>query len=520
MDFPSTFRSKGIRVRFLVTLAANGLRFALSFFSGMFIARALGPSDFGDFNFLLTSFLSIGQLLDMGTSTAFYTFISRRKRASSFYAYYAGWMAVQFALALLLATLLLPEFLRQKIWLGHGREIVVLSLFAGFGMNQLWQAVSQAGESIRATVTVQAYNILISLVYILTILVAIRLDALSVSSLFVFIAVEFAFFAFLLARRLRGELVEGGGGPGFKEVFNEFKAYCYPLAGYSVVSFVYSFADNWLLQRFAGATEQGFYAIGYRFTFLSSIAVASMLQVLWKEVAEAVERHDLDGIRELSRKMSRAVYFLTAALSCFLVPFSREVIVWLVGPSYEGAALCMAIMLFFPVIQAVGQVSYTVLLASGHTVLYRNFGIIYMLISIPVTYFVIATPKGAYFGIPGLGLGATGLALKMVALGYIGTNVIVYLIARLYKWKFDFLYQLAVVALFVPAAFASKFVTVWFLEALLGEVSTPTLLSGSMLIYAGGTAAIIYLLPELTGLRREDMRALLDKIKAALRGEL
>lgn len=518
IDRLSVFKdSKSLRIRFLTTLIANLIRFVLSFLAGLFIARALGPADFGNFNFLLMSFASISQLLDMGTSNAFYTFISKRKRASAFYLYYISWIALQFIVALLLVTVLLPEVLRQKIWLGHEREIVLLSLLASFSMSQLWQVVSQAGESVRATVTVQTYNVVLSLVHVFAVLLMIRMAVLTVSNLFIFIAGEYIFFAVILSRRLKeGLIAEKAKYEGLKDVFKEFKSYCYPLVAYSWVSFVYMFTDNWLLQRFGGPEEQGFYSIGFRFTFLSSIATASMLQVFWKETAEALERHDHEGMRRLYFRVSRLLYFSSAVLSCFLIPFSRELLVWLLGPSYEGAWLALSIILLFPLIQAIGQIAHTVLLAGGHTVVYRNIGIAFMAISIPLTYLVLAPSRGAYLGIPGMGLASTGMALKIVVLNFIGTNIMVYIISRMNKWRFDFWYQLGGILILLPCAFGAKAVTGWLLSALLVTVSIPSLIFNSLLLYLLGVMVVIYIYPTLTGFRRDELGAMLDTLKAVL----
>ncbi|MBI4823527.1 MAG: lipopolysaccharide biosynthesis protein [Nitrospirae bacterium] len=509
--------SKSVRARFFTTLIANLIRFVLSFLSGLFIARALGPSGFGNFNFLLMSFASISTLLDMGTSNAFYTFISKRKRASAFYLYYISWTALQFIIAVLLATVLLPEVLRQKIWLGHETGLVLLSLLASFGMNQLWQSVSQAGESIRATIIVQTYNVVLSLVYVLAILLMIKINVLTVSNLFIFIGGLYIFFAVLLSRRLKeGLLAKAVGAESLGSVFKEFKAYCYPLIAYSWMNFAYMFADNWLLQRFGGAEEQGYYSIGYRFTFLSSIATASMLQVFWKETAEAVEKHDYEGIKRLYFRVSRILYFLSALLSCFLIPFSRELLVWLVGPSYEGAWIALSIILLFPLIQAIGQIAHTVLLAGGHTVIYRNIGVTFMAISIPLTYLILAPPQGAYLGIPGLGLASAGMALKIVVLNFIGTNIMVYIISRMNKWRFDFWYQLVAVAILLLCAFGAKTVTGWLLSSLFVTVSIPLLIFNSLLLYLLGVVAVIYLYPTLTGVRRDEFKTMLDNVRGVL----
>ena len=61
------------------TLVANATRSLLSFAAGLVVARALGASRYGDLTFLLASFVAIGSLADMGSSSAFYTFLKYSK---------------------------------------------------------------------------------------------------------------------------------------------------------------------------------------------------------------------------------------------------------------------------------------------------------------------------------------------------------------------------------------------------------------------------------------------------------
>src|SRR4051812_34704449 len=86
--------SASITSRFAVTFFSNAFRGGIAFLTGVFVARGLGPEEFGNFNFLLGTFLAIRQLMDVGTSTAFYTFMSQRPRGADFLKIYGAWMAL------------------------------------------------------------------------------------------------------------------------------------------------------------------------------------------------------------------------------------------------------------------------------------------------------------------------------------------------------------------------------------------------------------------------------------------
>lgn len=292
----------------------------LSFAAGLIVARALGPSDYGDFNFLLVSFAAISRLLDMGASSAFYTFISRRQRTKAFYLYYIGWIATQFVFAVLLIAVLIPETMRNRLWLGHDRSIILLAFTASFTMGQMWEMMTSVGESIRKTVAVQMRNLGLSIAYILFILMLIVLNQLTVKNLFILHGILYCGFSILLFTFVKNSLFTySEKSDSFKDVFMEFKEYCLPLLVTIWISFLYTFADRWMLQKFGGADQQGFYSVGEKFTAVCLIGAASILRVFWKETAEAFENRDLRKIKTLYLRTSR--FFFLPPASYLAWPF-------------------------------------------------------------------------------------------------------------------------------------------------------------------------------------------------------
>ncbi len=63
-----------VKKRFFISLLVNIFRGAISFTTGVLLARWLGPEEFGNMAFLLSSFLAFRQLLDMARSSAFFLF--------------------------------------------------------------------------------------------------------------------------------------------------------------------------------------------------------------------------------------------------------------------------------------------------------------------------------------------------------------------------------------------------------------------------------------------------------------
>lgn len=490
-------------IRFGTTLFANFLRAGLSFASGILIARGLGASGYGDLSFLLGSFAAFSQLLEMGTSSAFYTFISKRRRSRVFVAFYLAWIVLQFITTVLVVWLLLPDSLIERIWVGHERGIVLLAFGASFLMTQAWGMVSQLGEAVRKTVIVQAASAAQAVLHLALVAAAVYWEWLTVQAVMWVLVGEYILLALVFGPRLaQANLTdEAYAGDEPRTIAREFAVYCKPLIIYGWVGFLSAFADRWLLQQFGGAEQQGFFAVGQQFANVGLIATASILKVFWKEIAEAQERQDHQRSQRLFTSITHGLFFAAAWISCLLIPYSREILSWTVGPGYEFAWLCLAIMLLYPVHQALGQIQGTFFLARAETRSHARIGLMMMAIGIPATYFVL-TPGS--FG--GLGLGAVGLAVKMVALQIIGVNIQAYVIARSNGWAFDYWYQGLVLLLLVILGFASKWITAEVLNIVHPGISAvPGMLLGSA-VYAVLSLTLLYRMPSLAGLTQREVR--------------
>jgi O-antigen/teichoic acid export membrane protein len=492
--------SEKIAVRFGATLAANILRAGLSFASGVLIARGLGASGYGDLNFLLGSFAAISQLFEMGTSFAFYTFISQRRRGKAFVAIYLGWMVLQFAATVLVVGLVLPASMIEYIWVGHERGIIFLALGASFLMTQAWGMVNQLGEAVRKTVIIQAASVTQAVLHLGLVAAAVYWNWLTVHAVMWLLVGEYMLLAGVFGPKLIRENLadkrDGSDSP--RAVASEFVAYCKPLVIYGWVGFLYAFADRWLLQEFGGAEQQGSFAIGQQFANIGLLATASILRVFWKEIAES---QDHQRSQELFTSISRSLFFAAAWISCLLIPYSHEILSWTVGPGYEFAWLCLAVMFLYPVHQALGQIQGTYFLARSETRSYARIGLVMMAVSIPVTYFLLAPGS-----LVGLGLGAVGLAAKMVALQIIGVNVQAYVIARSNGWVFDYWYQGLVLLLLVILGFVSK----WIASTVLSMVHPGISLVSEMLlggaVYAVSSMILLYRMPSLAGLTQGEIK--------------
>jgi hypothetical protein len=156
-------------------------------------------------------------------------------------------------------------------------------------------------------------------------------------------------------------------------------------------------------------------------------------------------------------------------------------------------------MLVFSIYAAAGQVNGTLLYAASRTKEHLIFGAIIMALSIPLSYFMQAPPEAM---IPGLELGAVGIALKRTLLIALQMNVLVWWINRSYGWRYDWTYQ--IVGLSGPLFFG--WATHKVAIALIDPVSSSLFLSAgfALFFYIIIVGVMIWVAPWVMGLQRDE----------------
>lgn len=481
---------RSVKSRFLVSFAANVLRAGIGFASGLLVARGLHPAAYGSLMFLLSSFVAAKSLLDLGTSNAYYTLLAREPRNARFHLAYFAWLAFQFGACLLAITLVFPQRVIAEVWLGHARGIVLAAFIASFMQQQVWQTVVQVGEAARRTALVQGMGAAIGVFQFVAVAVMFARGWLSIVNVLLLYAVEHAAATLIACAALtRGDESAARVDRPMRDLLREYYVYCKPLALLAVVSFIFDFADRWLLQRFGGSVQQGFFQIANQFSSVALLATTSILRIFWKEVADPAN----EAAGALYRKVNRGLVAAGAVLSAMLVPWSRVIVRETLGTSYLGAWPVLAIMLLYPIHQSMGQISGTFFLARGETRTMTKITVVAVLASVIASYIVLGVA----------GLGASGLAVKLVVVQIITTNVQAWIIARENRWRFDWLHQVVCIAAVIGIAWAAFAVVgmLWPLDVpLMPALIAP--IAVYIILYIGAVGLLLLRVPSLAGVER------------------
>lgn len=429
--------SPSIKSRFLVSFASNILRGILSFATSLVFARGLGPDLYGNYIFILSSFMATVFLLDLGTSKAFFTFLSQKQRGFVYIIYYSIWQGIQFVSSVLMIWLIMPGEWISTIWVGQERELIVLGFVAVFLQHSAWKTMVSIGESLRMTHRLQFMNICLAGALLLLAGGVWLAGALTIKLIFLFIAGEYL-VAILLAIKVFSLRTLDGEPFNFKDTLSQYRLYCTPLILISIFGFMDHFLDRWLLQYFGGSVEQGFFGIASQFSVVCLVGATSMVNIFWKEIAEAKENNNLEVIHSLFQKASRLLYMLAAVVSGFLIPWSTDIVRLFLGADYEGSVIVLAIMFLSPLHQSLSYFLETLFLATEKNRSLLNIKYIFWGINIPVSYFILAKSTSV---LPGLDLGATGMALKVVVLQVIIVNLMIWWVSKEFNWGFDWAFQ-------------------------------------------------------------------------------
>ncbi len=280
----------------------------------------------------------------------------------------------------------------------------------------------------------------------------------------------------------------------------EFYQYSHPLFVYALVGLFVGILDRWFLQVFSGSVQQGFYGLSYQIGAICFLFTGAMTPLITREFSIAYGKRDFTKMAYLFRRYIPPLYGIAAFFSCFISVQADKVAFIFGGAKFQDATLAIAIMSYYPIHQTYGQMSGSLFYATGQTGLYRNIGIIFMVLGLPVTYFLVAPVD-----MMGLNTGSTGLAIKMVLIQFVAVNAQLYFnskFLRLPFWKY-FAHQILCIGCLLSLAFISLKI-VNYLQ-ISSSIVMNFLLNG--VIYSISVAGLTYFVPNLFGLKKKDMHS-------------
>jgi len=446
-----------VRVRFLASIVGNLGRGALNFLTMMLVARFLLPHDYGKLCFLLTGVLAFIQLFDQGVASAFYTFITRNSPRAMDYVVYVLWLLFQLILVMGFFIFFGSTSWFSVLWNHAPKHLVELVFFVLFFRQLIWSSVIRYAEAKRQTVLIQGVTVFCSSLYLFSIIVFHYYFGLTVQS-FCWITVGmYVFFSTVTLAYLVPweDFFIGLNSLNFLEArasLSEYFSYSRPLVFMAIVTFFYTFLETWMLSHFAGASQQGYFQVAFQFVGIALLSATALMNIFGKELSVLYSSNaSSEKLYELFRKVFRVVFLLSAMTAGFLIAWAKVIILIFLGAAYLPSEKILVIIFINVIYVAIGQVLSMVYLMTLRTRIYAWINIVPMIVSVPVTYLILAPTHHA--GVPGLNLQAFGFALKLLVLGWFTANSMHFILCYLNKWPYDWSVQFITIGFFLILGF-------------------------------------------------------------------
>jgi O-antigen/teichoic acid export membrane protein len=287
--------------------------------------------------------------------------------------------------------------------------------------------------------------------------------------------------------------------------FREFYLYSHPLFIYSLIALIVNIGGRWLLQTFAGSEQQGFFSLGYSVSALIFLFSGSLTPLFTREFSIAHNNNDFDRMRFLFKKLIPMFYCIVAALGVFVAFNGAQIGILLGGSEFQQAGFVISIMSLYPIHQTYGQLNGSVFYATDQTKLYRNIGIVIKLFGLLLTFYFIGPNSHG-----GLALGASGIAVSMLIIQFIGVNIQLLYITKFLSISYlkFFLHQCVAIGAFSLLGYLCK----WFLGQFIQ--SNILFLIGNTMIYFLLLCVFVFAFPMIVSMTRTE---LVNKIKLIIK---
>ena len=455
-------QTENLNIRAVFSFFATSLRAIASVALISLIAKHLGPHEYGRLMFLVATLVATKTLLDAGSSSAFFTFISSRKQTFTFFVLYSGWLLFQLLTPIALIWVFLPDLVIAKIFSGEQRYIIILAYVAVFFQYGVWQTVAQIGDSSRHTYSVQTVNLLIPISQLAILIFLIKFTETNIVSVLVVMIAAHLLGSIVITAMIgkfwRHEATKSQNKHmvEMKKHSFEFIKFCAPLVFVQIVSFFSVFLDRWMLQYFGGAEEQAYFSIGNQFSAVALLATSASLRILWKEFAEAYEFKNLEKSRLIFSNAAFILYLFALTMVAFAVTWAEEIIVLFLGKAYMDGLIIFKLMLFYPLHQVLGQLLSAAMYAVREEKILSIYNTASLCFGILLSVFLLSDQSVLGFG---LALGATGLAIKMLVIQFINVNLLLRVVSKKYGFQFSIFLQITLIICALLIAVVSKIIT-------------------------------------------------------------
>ncbi|MCU1266104.1 MAG: polysaccharide biosynthesis protein [Acidobacteria bacterium] len=365
-----------------VTIASQGLKFFLSMFATVILARLLTPRDYGLVGMVavVTGFIAIFKDLGLSSATIQRADLNEGQVSTLF------WINISFSVLIMFVTVAISPLVAK--FYGEPRLVsITIAYSAGFllgGLTVQHEALLRRRMRFGGLAAAEIFALLVGLstgIYL-----AWRGKnywALVFSQLSQGLA--YAMAVWLVCRWRPGLPVRNSG-------VRSLLAFGRNLTGFSIINYFARNLDNMLIGRFWGGLELGLYARAYQLLMLPieqiSAPITSVAIPALSRLTDSPERYRSAYVRLIEK-----IAILTMPLMVFMIATSDWVVLLLLGPKWSGVSRIFALLAIAGFIQPVSGTVGWLYVTQGRTRQMFQWGLIGS--AIIIASIVVGLPWGA-----------------------------------------------------------------------------------------------------------------------------
>lgn len=438
-------KNDSLKKRYVSKLISNLVTFSLGFVTLGMVPRALGPEAYGNFSFLTNFFNSTTKFLRFGIPAAYLTKLSKRtseKKLIGFYIYYILALVLFVftgtigAITLGFQEIIWPD--QKSVFIFAAALLALIQFISNF--------LRSTNDSFGFTVSYERIFIVQSILSTVLIVLLYILKIITLSTLFLmhYCVTFFIIFAgwkvlsnnkISLSKQLSLTKTE------ITSYIKEFYHFSHPLFFNGLVVYFVAIGDRWLLQHFYGSAEQGYYTFALKISSIVFLFTSAMSTLLIREMSLSYKDKNKGELKRLFKRNIPLFYFISAYFAVFISLNAGTVCSIIGGDEYINASSIISVIVFYPVHQTYGQLGGSVFLATERTKIIRNVGMITGLLGFILSFFIITSY--------GFGLGAIGLASKMVLVQIVAVNIYLWINTKFLEESFKDFFINQILVLFL-----------------------------------------------------------------------
>ncbi|MEZ9158453.1 lipopolysaccharide biosynthesis protein [Vibrio lentus] len=347
-------------IKQLITKAASAVVNLLVTLSlGILVPRLIGPENYGQFNYIISTFNFFYQLLLLSTSTAYIYFLSSGKYKQEFVNFcYAGYLLFCIALVAIFNIILVCANNSELIWT---TDITEIRLAYGFFYSTLFMIIARLTEfcdSNNLTAKSEKVKLFFRFMLIMALLILSTLSTVDVDAYFVIQNISLFLTLIAISRVLKPNRSNLNIDIKImKKVFYDVIVYIKPLLLFSLISSLYAYEGKYLLQKQYGSFEQGIFNFSLQFSLIPVALITTLMTIYMSTSARNYRDGNISELKSTHEYLSYVLFFVSCLFSFGIISYAEDIIVIAVGDVYLEAVDSLKILMLYSAIQSLGMVN-------------------------------------------------------------------------------------------------------------------------------------------------------------------